>query len=144
MNNTIQHYYMKDLSSYFKDARLNIRMEELNSRQPQAGKGTLMAVSKDDAATIEISGIARSMYDASVNAPNKQVHAAAADARVKEAEETIQEDNMDDTYEASVAREQKELEDYIANHPADTSIDLLRSGSLIGQAGFAINISEQR
>lgn len=112
MNNTIQHYYFNDTSSYGKSARLNVSIDELNSRQPKDGKDSVTVISKDDAATVEISELARAMYGTS--------------------------------YEGltGAEREQRELEDYIASHSADTSIDLLRNGSLLQQAGAARQVDE--
>lgn len=148
MSSTIQNYYFKDMSSYYgQNVKLNISIDELNRRQTEDNKGSFRVVSKDDAATVEISELAREMYGASVNASSKQEqeHVRAAAQTTKEPEEITAEKNNDASYEglSGVERELKELEDYIASHPADTSIDVLRNGSLIQQARSAVNLDDK-
>lgn len=137
MSSTIQNYYLKDLSSYAKGIRLNTSISELKKRQNEDGKGSLKIISRDDAATVEISELARTMYGASKkygtsgNVPEKKEPAD----RVFEKQESA--DTAFDPYDglSGVERELKELDDYIAAHPADTSIDVLRNGSLRGIEG---------
>ncbi len=93
---------------------MNTSIDELNSRQNEDRKGSFAVVARDDAATVEISELARTMYSASAN--ESDLYAGLSNAE----------------------REQRELEDYIANHLVDTSIDLMRNGSLVQQAeGFS-------
>lgn len=129
MSNTIQHYSFNDTSSYGKSVKLNTSIEELNRKQTEERKGSFAVVAKDDAATIEISQLARAMYDTSVKEPEKGSDTREVQNSIKEKEAG--------SYAglSNVERELKELEDYIASHPADTSIDLMRNGSLVQQAG---------
>lgn len=103
MSNTIQHYYFNDTSKYGESLKLGTDISKLNEKQTGDRKGSFAVIARDDAATIEISELAKIMY------------ATASDV-------------------SNAEREQKELEDYIASHPADTSIDVLRNGSLLKQA----------
>lgn len=54
MNNTIQHYYFKDMSSYGKNIKLHTSIENLK-KQTEESKGSLRIITQDDAATVEIS-----------------------------------------------------------------------------------------
>lgn len=142
MSNTIQNYYFKDMSSYGINARLNISIGELISRQTEESTHSLRVVSKDNAATIEISELARAMYGESLKTPVKQENVNTMDQPAKEPEGTGKSkgasnsasngvSNDVSSYEEAVEREIKELEDYIASHPADPSINVLRNTSLV-------------
>lgn len=144
MSSTIQNYYFKDLSSYGKGIRLNTSISELMKRQNGGSKGSLKIISRDDAATVEISELARTMYGASKSISEKQEPADQASQKQEPADQASQKQEPADTasgqtdpYDglSGVERELKELEDYIAAHPADASIDVLRNGSLRGTEG---------
>lgn len=125
MNNVIQHYSFNDTSSYGKSIKLNTSMQELNRRQKEIRKSSACSiVSRDDAATVEISELARTLYQTSPNEGKKEqpIEDARADA---------------EKYKglSNQEREMKELEDYIAGHQPDGSVDLLRKDSLVGRAG---------
>lgn len=120
MSNTIQHYSFNDTSSYGKNIKLNINIDELNSKQNEDRKGSFAVVDRNDVATVEISEIARTMYGAVSNVSKKQERVSGAE------------------------REQKELEEWIATHPADRSIDLMRNGNLVQQInGNAVNLVDE-
>lgn len=125
MSNVIQHYSFKDISSYGKSIKLNTSIQELNRRQKEIRKSsTCHIVSRDDAATVEISELARTLYQTSPNVAKKEQ--PAEDARA-DAEKYKDLSNQE--------CEIKELEDYIAGHQPDGSVDLLRKDSLVQQAG---------
>lgn len=125
MSNVIRHYSFNDTSSYGKSIKLNTSIHELNRRQKEIRKTSACSVlSRDDAATVEISELGRTLYQTSSNAGNK--------------EQTIENTRTDtEKYKglSNREREMKELEDYIADHQPDGSVDLLHKDSLVQHAG---------
>lgn len=138
MGNTIQHYVLRDMSLYGNSIKLNTSMEKLNEMQTEERKGSF-AVAENCAATVEISEMAKAMYESLTEVPKQKVsdvYAGTYDKVSDKQEKAVM--SVDKTkYEdlSGVEREIKELEDYIASHPVDTSIDLLRNGSLSKLAG---------
>ena len=118
MSNVIRHYSFNDTSSYGKSIKLNTSIHELNRRQDEIRKTSACSVlSRDDAATVEISELGRTLYQTSSNAGNK--------------EQTIENTRTDtEKYKglSNREREMKELEDYIAD-------DQLHKDSLVQHAG---------
>lgn len=73
MSNVIRHYSFNDTSSYGKSIKLNTSIHELNRRQKEIRKTSACSVlSRDDAATVEISELGRTLYQTSSNAGNKE------------------------------------------------------------------------
>lgn len=63
MSNTIQHYSVHEIpQSKLQGVKLNISIDELNSRQNEERMGSLRKISPEDTATVEISELAKAMY----------------------------------------------------------------------------------
>lgn len=118
MSNTIQHYSFNDFSSYGNSIKLNKSINELNSTQNSENVGQFAVVKPDDAVAVEISELAKNMYDSSLKSSEQK----------NENESLIEKSEYEGLSNAE--REQKELEDYIRNHPVDKSIDVMRKNSL--------------
>jgi hypothetical protein len=123
---------MHDLSMY-GDLKLNTSIEELNEKQGNTENH--LKVLGNDAASLEISELARMMY-ASSDLGN-QTAADTQSSQTTAGEKT--------GYEglSSAEREVKELEDWIASHPVDKSIDMAHmTGSLKEMQAAAVNLSD--
>lgn len=143
MGNIIQHYNFNDTSKYERSYKLNTTIDKLNEIQTEERKGSFSVV-EDCAAMVEISELAKAMYESSVGTQKQEKEeneALAEPAKQKESapneeisgkQEKVNPSDDKNKYAglSGVEREVKELEDYIASHPVDTSLDLLRKGSL--------------
>lgn len=72
MENIIEHYSMHDLSAYGQNHKLNTSIDNLNEMQTEERKGSFAKVLKDDAATVEISELAKTMYTNATDESTKQ------------------------------------------------------------------------
>jgi hypothetical protein len=123
---------MHDLSMY-GDLKLNTSIEELNEKQGNTENH--LKVLGNDAASLEISELARMMY-ASSDLGNQ--NASDTQSSTTTASEKTGYEGL-----SSAEREVKELEDWIASHPVDKSIDMAHmTGSLKEMQAAAVNLSD--
>jgi hypothetical protein len=160
MSNTIQSLKMHDV----KTSNYQINLEKFMERKDKQENSTLRVLSLDDAASVEISQLARAMYEAREAVPKapateeeNAVEAKTNENAASEAVTTKPEDGAaeavtqkDDPYASfkaqndytkydglsSAQKEQKELEDYVAYLNSHTEkIDLLRDNKSINVTG---------
>jgi predicted transcriptional regulator len=160
MSNTIQSLKMHDV----KPSNYQINLEKFMERKDKQENSTLRVLSLDDAASVEISQLARAMYEARKAVPaaeeENEVEAETNEKAASEAAAAKPEDGTDGATEAvakndnlyasfkakndyskydglsSVQKEQKELEDYVAYLNSHTEkIDLIRDNKRITVTG---------
>jgi hypothetical protein len=163
MSNTIQYLKMHDV----KPSTYKIDVEKFLGRKDKQERSTLRVLSLDDAASVEISQLARAMYEARKATPitaEATVANTASDAATGNQEDgtdtaTKAVTKNDAQYEAfkaqndytkydglsSAQAEQKELADYVAYINAHTEkTDLLRDNKSITVTGEEpVNVNSQ-
>jgi hypothetical protein len=123
MSNTIQSLKMHDV----KTSDYKVDLEKFMERKDKQENSTLRVLSLDDAASVEISQLARTMYEAREAVPQKDDTYASFKAQ-----------NDYSKYDglSSAQKEQKELEDYVAYLNSHTEkIDLIRDNKSITVTG---------
>jgi hypothetical protein len=160
MSNTIQSLKMHDV----KTSNYQVNLEKFMERKDKQENSTLRVLSLDDAASVEISQLARAMYEAREAVPavptaevenavdaetdeNATSEAVTAKPEDGAAETVTQKDDKYASFKAqndytkydglsSAQKEQKELEDYVTYLNSHTEkIDLLRDNTSITVAG---------
>jgi Ca2+-binding EF-hand superfamily protein len=86
MSNTIQSLKMHDV----KPSNYQINLEKFMERKDKQENSTLRVLSLDDAASVEISQLARAMYEAREAAPTEEVeNVVDAETNENEASEAV-------------------------------------------------------